>query len=170
MPLFSVARFVSAGASFEYHHVDFPAINYPAIIQLLKLFPSTISVSPERVAQGIPSVMDQFAQISPALYTSLSPTVTETTFHASPVKSEDGSTADPPKKKQKRNKPTLSCEECVERKTKVSKHFKRVEIVLTPLYQAGREQLQRNGDHEVVADQNIAKLYFFVAISRIVVV
>jgi hypothetical protein len=24
----------------------------------------------------------------------------------------------PPKKKQKRNKPTLSCEECVERKTK----------------------------------------------------
>ena len=25
----------------------------------------------------------------------------------------------PPKKKQKRNKPTLSCEECVERKTKV---------------------------------------------------
>ena len=26
----------------------------------------------------------------------------------------------PPKKKQKRNKPTLSCEECVERKTKVS--------------------------------------------------
>lgn len=28
--------------------------------------------------------------------------------------------AEPPKKKQKRNKPTLSCEECVERKTKVS--------------------------------------------------
>jgi hypothetical protein len=26
----------------------------------------------------------------------------------------------PPRKKQKRNKPTLSCEECVERKTKVS--------------------------------------------------
>jgi hypothetical protein len=25
-----------------------------------------------------------------------------------------------PRKKQKRNKPTLSCEECVERKTKVS--------------------------------------------------
>ncbi|KAJ4289134.1 hypothetical protein N0V90_011476 [Kalmusia sp. IMI 367209] len=30
----------------------------------------------------------------------------------------DGSPAAPPKKKQKRNKPTLSCEECVERKTK----------------------------------------------------
>jgi hypothetical protein len=29
----------------------------------------------------------------------------------------------PPKKKQKRNKPTLSCEECVERKTKVSDCF-----------------------------------------------
>jgi hypothetical protein len=27
--------------------------------------------------------------------------------------------SEPPKKKQKRNKPTLSCEECVERKTKV---------------------------------------------------
>jgi hypothetical protein len=26
---------------------------------------------------------------------------------------------EPPKKRQKRNKPTLSCEECVERKTKV---------------------------------------------------
>jgi hypothetical protein len=30
---------------------------------------------------------------------------------------------EPPKKKQKRNKPTLSCEECVERKTKVSYGF-----------------------------------------------
>lgn len=28
----------------------------------------------------------------------------------------------PPKKKQKRNKPTLSCSECVDRKTKVSRH------------------------------------------------
>lgn len=32
-------------------------------------------------------------------------------------------TAGPPKKKQKRNKPTLSCFECVERKTKVSLQF-----------------------------------------------
>lgn len=43
---------------------------------------------------------------------------------ASSFNSEDGHAsiegADaPPKKKQKRNKPTLSCEECVERKTKV---------------------------------------------------
>jgi hypothetical protein len=30
----------------------------------------------------------------------------------------------PPKKKQKRNKPTLSCEECVERKTKVRREQK----------------------------------------------
>jgi hypothetical protein len=35
-------------------------------------------------------------------------------YPSSPVLSE------PPKKKQKRNKPTLSCEECVERKTKVN--------------------------------------------------
>ena len=35
-------------------------------------------------------------------------------YPSSPVLSE------PPKKKQKRNKPTLSCIECVERKTKVS--------------------------------------------------
>ena len=32
---------------------------------------------------------------------------------------DTGSGVAPPKKKQKRNKPTLSCEECVERKTKV---------------------------------------------------
>jgi len=32
-------------------------------------------------------------------------------------------TQPPQKKKQKRNKPTLSCVECVERKTKVSDHF-----------------------------------------------
>lgn len=31
----------------------------------------------------------------------------------------DDASSTPPKKKQKRNKPTLSCEECVERKTKV---------------------------------------------------
>lgn len=30
-----------------------------------------------------------------------------------------GTSEPPPKKKQKRNKPTLSCKECVERKTKV---------------------------------------------------
>ncbi|TEY39720.1 hypothetical protein BOTCAL_0452g00030 [Botryotinia calthae] len=51
-----------------------------------------------------------------------SPTVTDTTFNASPVTSpiqrEEGLTAEPPKKRQKRNKPTLSCAECVERKTK----------------------------------------------------
>jgi len=35
----------------------------------------------------------------------------------------DAATATPTKKKQKRNKPTLSCEECVERKTKVRPLF-----------------------------------------------
>lgn len=45
---------------------------------------------------------------------------------------QDSSTASPtataeqPKKKQKRNKPTLSCFECVERKTKVRRHFSRI--------------------------------------------
>lgn len=39
----------------------------------------------------------------------------------SPVEMDDGSASpsDTPAKKQKRNKPTLSCFECVERKTKV---------------------------------------------------
>jgi hypothetical protein len=35
-----------------------------------------------------------------------------------PQTPQQGLASDPPKKKQKRNKPTLSCEECVERKTK----------------------------------------------------
>ena len=42
---------------------------------------------------------------------------------AQPSTSPDGSAQgidQPARKKQKRNKPTLSCEECVERKTKVS--------------------------------------------------
>jgi hypothetical protein len=69
--------------------------------------------------------MNQIDQTSPALYPSLSPTGTESTLHASPIKNEDGSITQPPKKKQKRNKPTLSCEECVERKTKVSETFQR---------------------------------------------
>ncbi|KAK3076408.1 hypothetical protein LTS18_013116, partial [Coniosporium uncinatum] len=39
---------------------------------------------------------------------------------AVPTHHDSGEAADAPlkKKKQKRNKPTLSCEECVERKTK----------------------------------------------------
>jgi hypothetical protein len=58
---------------------------------------------------------------TPALYTSISPTATESTFNGSPIKQEDGLLGfEPARKKQKRNKPTLSCEECVERKTKVS--------------------------------------------------
>lgn len=56
-----------------------------------------------------------------------SPTVSNSTFNASPVtspvtasiKAEEGfGLTEPPKKRQKRNKPTLSCVECVERKTK----------------------------------------------------
>lgn len=60
--------------------------------------------------------------LSPMLYkyTSLSPTNTDASVAGTPIKSEEGNSGEPPKKKQKRNKPTLSCEECVERKTKVS--------------------------------------------------
>jgi hypothetical protein len=36
---------------------------------------------------------------------------------------DGGENGAPVRKKQKRNKPTLSCEECVERKTKVSLDF-----------------------------------------------
>jgi hypothetical protein len=78
---------------------------------------------------------------SPVLYSAISPATTESTFAGSPapIRHGDGAgsartdglanaignpshaqTGEPPKKKQKRNKPTLSCEECVERKTKVS--------------------------------------------------
>lgn len=57
--------------------------------------------------------------ISPVLYTSISPAGTDSTFPGTPIKHEDGHFPEPPRKKQKRNKPTLSCEECVERKTKV---------------------------------------------------
>lgn len=70
--------------------------------------------------------MNQLAPAGPLtpVYTSISPATTESTFAGSPgVKreDEDGAEAEgPARKKQKRNKPTLSCEECVERKTKVS--------------------------------------------------
>lgn len=54
--------------------------------------------------------------------TSPASTVSTTYEPVSPARSNirhrDGDNP-PPKKKQKRNKPTLSCEECVERKTKV---------------------------------------------------
>lgn len=53
-----------------------------------------------------------------------SPAGTDSTFVESPpiesIQQLENGTLQPPKKKQKRNKPTLSCEECVERKTKVS--------------------------------------------------
>jgi hypothetical protein len=68
------------------------------------------------------SKMDLVEQASP-VYPVISPTATESAFASSPTttRHNDGlSSAEPPKKKQKRNKPTLSCEECVERKTKVS--------------------------------------------------
>jgi hypothetical protein len=71
--------------------------------------------------------IDQTGLTTPTLlYSAISPTVTvgsvanDSSFGTSPLKPEDGFNDEPPKKKQKRNKPTLSCEECVERKTKVS--------------------------------------------------
>ncbi|TVY88447.1 Transcription factor, partial [Lachnellula willkommii] len=66
--------------------------------------------------------MNQFGGPSTPIYAVISPATTESTLAGSPaaVKHEDGSVtgSEPAKKKQKRNKPTLSCEECVERKTK----------------------------------------------------
>ncbi|KAG4417028.1 hypothetical protein IFR04_009804 [Cadophora malorum] len=62
---------------------------------------------------------DHLSPISPVLYTSISPAGTaDSSFAGTPIKHEEGSFPEPPRKKQKRNKPTLSCEECVERKTK----------------------------------------------------
>ncbi len=63
---------------------------------------------------------DRIGPTSPVVYTAISPAGTDSTFAASPIKLENGTFSEPPRKKQKRNKPTLSCEECVERKTKVS--------------------------------------------------
>jgi hypothetical protein len=65
--------------------------------------------------------MDPIGPLPTAIYTSVSPTATEnSTFNTSPIKQEDGVGFESSRKRQKRNKPTLSCEECVERKTKVS--------------------------------------------------
>jgi hypothetical protein len=51
----------------------------------------------------------------------ITPDPSESQFLVSPhIKIEEPLPGQPAKKKQKRNKPTLSCEECVERKTKVS--------------------------------------------------
>ena len=44
----------------------------------------------------------------------------EVTKHEDEEAGPDTEDGQPQRKKQKRNKPTLSCEECVERKTKVS--------------------------------------------------
>jgi hypothetical protein len=62
------------------------------------------------------------AAMDPTVYSSLSPTATADSpsiADSMQVKLENGYPSEHPKKKQKRNKPTLSCEECVERKTKV---------------------------------------------------
>jgi hypothetical protein len=64
--------------------------------------------------------MEQIAPVTPVVFAAISPALTEGTSCGSPIKNEDGLLPEPPKKKQKRNKPTLSCQECVERKTKVS--------------------------------------------------
>ncbi|KAL3418395.1 zn 2cys6 transcription factor [Phlyctema vagabunda] len=60
------------------------------------------------------------ASASPVANPSASPSAAASGLVSSPVlKTESSSSlSEPAKKKQKRNKPTLSCEECVERKTK----------------------------------------------------
>jgi hypothetical protein len=81
------------------------------------LTPASASTSPASVSHRLPSAS--------ASNTSRHPTGDyhpDTEDHDASTTPVDGE--EPPKKKQKRNKPTLSCHECVERKTKV-RHFMR---------------------------------------------
>ena len=106
-----------------------PRILHPVIIQESQssatLFPSTINDFPTSRCTGAqgPENMDQISQAAQAQYPSLSSIGTEAALHASSMRPEGIGTAKPQKKKQKRNKPTLSCIDCVERKTKVSAFF-----------------------------------------------
>lgn len=87
---------------------DLPNAIYP-----LSLNPGSVSTSPISASHRLPSV------------------AASTTSRSAPNDYVDGDedespTVDgeePAKKKQKRNKPTLSCHECVERKTKVSQQL-----------------------------------------------
>jgi hypothetical protein len=86
------------------------------------LFPSTI-YHPAPTFPPLSHPRMQASAMDASVYASVSPTTTnDSSFNADPmpVKQESGLVSEPPKKKQKRNKPTLSCEECVERKTKVN--------------------------------------------------
>ena len=78
------------------------------------LTPGSASTSPASISHRLPSAS--------ASTTSRHPTGD----YLPDADDQDASTPvdgeEPPKKKQKRNKPTLSCHECVERKTKV-RHF-----------------------------------------------
>lgn len=94
------------------------------------LFPSPPITSCRLIEVNImdpnPTPLSLYTEISPpATYNTESPDLRTgtSTFSASPIKHEDldGSPIESGKKRQKRNKPTLSCEECVERKTKVSR-------------------------------------------------
>jgi hypothetical protein len=104
------------------HFIQHDSFKY-RIFPQSRLFPSTIAH--DKLHRPLCD-MNQLL-VGPASptynYAAISPATTESTFAGSPtlVKHEDGSPgSEPAKKKQKRNKPTLSCEECVERKTKVS--------------------------------------------------
>lgn len=74
------------------------------------LTPGSASTSPASISHRLPSA-------------SASSTSRHPTGDYQDAEDPDASTTldgdEPPKKKQKRNKPTLSCHECVERKTKV---------------------------------------------------
>lgn len=97
--------------------------------------PSDSSVFPSHQPPHLPPVQ-QFAQQSPyhaSAYGSVpvtpvnafAPSRPPFTTSASESPAQDAKTSTPDgertKPKQKRNKPTLSCEECVERKTKVGR-------------------------------------------------
>ncbi|ESU11247.1 hypothetical protein FGSG_05309 [Fusarium graminearum PH-1] len=78
---------------------------------LSALTPASASTSPASVSHRLPSASASNTSRHPA--GDYHPDAEDHDASVTPVDGEE-----PPKKKQKRNKPTLSCHECVERKTK----------------------------------------------------
>ncbi|RGP63709.1 hypothetical protein FLONG3_9814 [Fusarium longipes] len=77
------------------------------------LTPTSASTSPASISHRLPSVSASNTSRHPA--GDYLPDGEDQDASTTPVDGEE-----PPKKKQKRNKPTLSCHECVERKTKIT--------------------------------------------------
>ncbi|KAI3333058.1 hypothetical protein F4824DRAFT_503600 [Ustulina deusta] len=109
-------------------------------------FPPPLSYSSGQGAIGPSSIHSPPAVLSPDSTNSIyaSPDSGHQPFYLAKSEPDDGASTgssaaagpllpEPLKKKQKRNKPTLSCHECVERKTKLAKAF-----VLRKVYERAR--------------------------------